>query len=818
MEDYEKLGVFYLGRPYQIASGKPGDGLFLYDSKDLVTHAVCVGMTGSGKTGLCISLIEEAAMDGVPTIAIDPKGDLTNLMLTFPGLSRADFRPWVNEEDARKKGMTPDEYAGQQSQMWTNGLAAWGQSGDRIKRLRRTADFAIYTPGSQAGIPVSILKSFAAPPQSTIDDAEAFRERVGITTSSLLGIIGIEVDPIRSREHILISNLLSRSWQQGQDVTIASLIQQIQSPPMKTIGVIDLESFYPAKERFELALALNNLLAAPGFENWLEGVPLDIGSIMYTPEGKPRVAIFSIAHLNDAERMFFVSLLLNQVLGWMRGQSGTSSLRSIIYMDEIFGFFPPVANPPSKLPLLTLLKQARAFGVGVVLATQNPVDLDYKGLANTGTWFIGRLQTERDKMRVLEGLEGAAATAGVTWDRSKTEQILAGLSNRIFLMNNVHDDRPTIFETRWAMSYLRGPLTRNQIKLIMDPIKALTAPGAPAAPPNRDSAARTLPSFTNVAQAVSRCQPPVLPPKVQQYFIPVRQTQSDSSQLKYIPEILGAADVRFADLKTGVNFIRNVFVSTPVSDSADAVDWNQARETRLEVSDLKSAPESNATFAELPPLAARADSFGFWKREFAAWLYQSQKVELMKSSVFNEFSKLDESERDFRVRLQQLARERRDAASDELRKKYAPKFATLQERLRLAQATVQREKDQQRHQQLQTVLSFGSTLLGGFLGSKKLGSVSRAKTTFSGVGRSMKEGKDVDRAKDTVESVQQRIDQLQAEFNSDIAELAAKFDPLTESLVHVPISPKKTDINVQLVTLGWFPYGIANDGDKTPAW
>jgi hypothetical protein len=406
MEDYEKLGVFYLGRPHQKADKKSQEGIFLYDSKDLVTHAVCVGMTGSGKTGLCISLLEEAAMDGIPAIAIDPKGDLTNLLLTFPNLRPEDFRPWVNEEDALKKGVSAEEYAAKQADLWKNGLASWDQSGERITRMRQTADFVIYTPGSNAGIPVSILKSFAPPPQAILDDDELLRERISITATSLLGIIGIEADPIRSREHILISSLMGQAWRIQKDMDIASLIQQIQTPPITKIGVMDIDSFFPAKERFGLALSLNNLLAAPGFSNWLEGEPLDIGSILYSPAGKPRIAIFSIAHLNDSERMFFVSLLLNQILGWMRTQSGTTSLRSILYMDEIFGFFPPVANPPSKTPLLTLLKQGRAFGLGVVLATQNPVDLDYKGLSNAGTWFIGRLQTERDKARVLEGLEG----------------------------------------------------------------------------------------------------------------------------------------------------------------------------------------------------------------------------------------------------------------------------------------------------------------------------------------------------------------------------------------------------------------------------
>ncbi|MBA3753394.1 MAG: DUF87 domain-containing protein, partial [Nitrospira sp.] len=366
MQDFEKLGVFYLGRPYDLAKKKPKDGWLLYDSKDLVTHAVCVGMTGSGKTGLCLALLEEAAIDGIPAIIIDPKGDLSNLLLTFPELRGKDFAPWINEDDARKKGLSPDDYATQQADMWKKGLASWGQDGERVQRLKDAADFAIYTPGSHAGLSVSILKSFGAPTQDILEDAELLQERIGTTATSLLGLLGLETDPIKSREHILLSTILNTAWKHSQDLDLAMLIQQIQTPPVSKVGVLDLDSFFPSKERFAFAMKLNNLLAAPGFATWLEGEALDIGQILHTSGGKPRLAIFSIAHLNDAERMFFVTLLLTQMVGWMRSQSGTTSLRALLYMDEIFGYFPPVSNPPSKLPLLTLLKQARAFGVGVV--------------------------------------------------------------------------------------------------------------------------------------------------------------------------------------------------------------------------------------------------------------------------------------------------------------------------------------------------------------------------------------------------------------------------------------------------------------------
>ena len=815
MEDFEKLGVFYLGRPYSLAEKNSPGGFFLYDSKDLVTHAVCVGMTGSGKTGLCISLLEEAAIDNIPAIAIDPKGDLTNLLLTFPDLKSEDFLPWVNEEDARKKALSVEEYAAKQADLWKNGLASWGESGERIRRLRQSADFKIYTPGSTAGIPVSILKSFAAPPQAILEDEELLRERINTTATSLLGIIGIEADPIKSREHILLSTLLGFAWKGKRDTGIAELIQQIQTPPVTRIGVMDIDSFYPAKERFELALALNNLLAAPGFNSWLEGEPLDLSSILYTPEGKPKISIFSIAHLNDSERMFFVSLLLNQVLGWMRTQSGTTSLRSILYMDEIFGFFPPVANPPSKTPLLTLLKQARAFGVGVVLATQNPVDLDYKGLSNTGTWFIGRLQTERDKARVLEGLEGVAASNGVKWDRQGMEQTLAGLSNRIFLMNNVHDDAPTIFETRWAMSYLRGPLTRNQIKQLMDPIKSNMANPIVSSAATVFTPPSTEPPTAKVTGINAPATRPVLPPKVPQYFIPVRSQRSGSNNLFYQPSIIGAGSIHFADVKTGINLIKEIFYLAELTEGPVSVNWDTAAMINIKINDLKQSPIEPAQYGDLPAIAMKPESYGFWSRDFTSWLYRNQKIDLWKSPSLKEFSRVEESERDFRIRLQQKAREQRDEATDKLRQKYAPKFTALQEQLRRAQATVERERDQVRQQEMNTAFSFGATILGGFLGSRR---VSGARSAMGGVGRSMKERRDVERAQDSVSAIQQRLRQMETSFKTDIDALAAKIDPLTEQLEPIAVRPAKTDIAIQILALGWIPLWKDGEGKLSPAW
>ena len=798
MQDFEKLGVFYLGRPFDLAEKKPKDALLLYDSKDLVTHAVCVGMTGSGKTGLCLGLLEEAAIDGIPAIIIDPKGDLSNLLLTFPNLAPQDFAPWVNEGDAQKKGLSTEAYAAQQADLWKTGLADWGQDGERIKRLRDAADFRIYTPGSNAGISVSILKSFTAPPETIRQDSELLGERINTTVTSLLGLVGIDADPIRSREHILISNILSQEWSAGRDLDIAMLIQKIQTPSITKIGVMDLDSFFPSGDRFQLAMAFNNLLASPSFASWMEGEPLDIASILYTPAGKPRHAIFSIAHLGDAERMFFVSLLLNQMLGWMRAQSGTTSLRAILYMDEIFGYFPPVANPPSKLPLLTILKQGRAFGLGVVLTTQNPVDLDYKGLANAGTWFIGRLQTERDKDRMLEGLEGIAAGTGQKFDRQEMEQLLAGLSTRIFLMNNTHDERPEIFETRWTMSYLRGPLTRTQIKSLMDPVKAGTPPPVTAAP---------------AALSVPRSDKPVLPPEIPQYYIPIRS--SSNAQLTYQPMLLGAAQIHYTDSTT-----IDLTLLAEISDGPITLDWNNATPISVPLEDLQSEPEQQADYGEVPPTATKQKAYAAWSKDFATWIYRNHRLELFESPNLEIASNPGETERDFRVRLQQIARERRDDAVEKLRRKYAPKLDQLEERKRRAEQTVQRQAEEAQGQKYQTAISFGATLLGSLLGRKKtsLGTLGRATTAARGVSRSMKEAEDVDRAQDNVAAIAQKLTDLEEEFKAEAADIERTLDPQTEELGKVSLQPKKVNIDVKLVALAWAPYRHDAQGAMKPAW
>ena len=784
MADYEKLGLFYLGREYDLAAQKTTGVPVLYDSRDLVTHAVCVGMTGSGKTGLCLGLIEEAAIDGVPVIAIDPKGDLSNLLLTFPGLAAKDFRPWIDEDEARRAGQSPDVFADDQARKWKEGLAQWAQDGARIERLRSSADFAVYTPGSRAGHSVSVLSSFAAPPATVRGDEELIGERASSTATSVLTLAGAEAAP-RSREHTLLASLFSTAWAAGKDLSLAGLIEQVQSPPFEKVGILDLDSFFPRKDRFDLALQLNGILAAPGFDQWFSGEPLDPAALFRTAQGKPRVSIFSIAHLGDAERMFFVSLLLNQVVGWMRAQTGTSSLRAIIFMDEISGYFPPVANPPSKGPLLTLLKQARAFGVGVVLATQNPVDLDYKGLSNIGTWFIGRLQTERDKARMLDGLEGAAAGA---LDRVDADQMLSMLAKRVFLLHNVHQPRPTVFQTRWTMSYLRGPMSREQLS-------TLTAG-------SKDPAYTPPAEVGRVFRPAGPAGPgrPVLPPDIEQYFVP-------GPAESYAPVVLGAARVSFSDAKLGIQETRDVLYATPIEDAAVPVDWQNAESLDVAAADLERAPASaDASFEGLPAAAQQKRSYAAWQKSFSQWLSHSQRIDLIRHRGTKLTSTAGESERDFMARVQDARRATRDAEVEAVRRKFAAKRETLAERLRKAQAATEREEQQASDQKTQTMLSVGAAALGALFGRKAVSSstLGRATTAARGMGRTMKEAGDVKRAKETVDAVREQLEVFDTAVVEQTQEIAAKFDTPV-ALERLPLTPKRGQVAVQFVALGWMP-------------
>jgi len=791
--DFEKLGAFYIGRGYDAAKDALADEPLMYDSRDLTTHAVCVGMTGSGKTGLCISILEEAALDGIPSLVIDPKGDIANLMLTFPGLTAAEFQPWIDPAEAGRKGTTPEALASKTAEAWKNGLAEWGEDGDRIRRFRDSVDIAVYTPGSTAGLPLSILRSFAPPPEGS--DGAATRDRISAAVAGLLGLVGIAADPLKSREHILLSAIVDSAWSRGNALDLAGLIGAIQKPPFEKVGVFDVETFYPARDRLALAMSVNNLLASPGFGVWLEGEALDIQRLLFTAEGKPRISIISIAHLNDAERMFVVTLLANELVAWMRRQPGTAALRALFYMDEIFGYFPPTAMPPSKLPMLTLMKQARAFGLGVLLATQNPVDLDYKGLSNAGTWFIGRLQTERDQQRVIEGL--MSAQGGVGFDRATLEKLMAGIAPRVFLIRNVNDDAPILFRTRWALSWLRGPLTLPEITRLMSSRKASEpAIAATAASETPKPAAR-----------------PALPAGVQEIFLAAKPGTGD---LVYRPRIVVTAELHYADKPAGVDsWTRSAWLA-PLADGNGSPEWAEAAAIANLEAVTAQGPVDGATFSELPAAALAAKNYAEWGKSLAASLYQNGAVELLSAKALKLTSNAGETEGDFRTRLAQGLREHRDREVTKLREKHAVKLKSIEDRLRRAADRVEREKSQYTQRKLDTAISIGTSVLGAIFGGRSV-ATTRAGSAARSAGRVFSERGDVARADDSLEALTAEREELLKRIEQEASDLTATLDPASIVLERIRISPRKSDIAIGRVAIAWEPWRSGADGFPRPA-
>ena len=829
MQPFEKLGAFYLGQEHDLAQSKRLESLVMYDARDLTTHAVCVGMTGSGKTGLCIDLLEEAAIDNVPAIMVDPKGDITNLLLTFPELSPADFQPWVNVDDARRKGMSVNDYATYIADSWRKGLADWGQGPERIRMLKQSADFAIYTPGSDAGLPISILASLKAPALNWADNTEALREQIQGTVSALLGLVGIQADPLRSREHILLSNIFEHFWSQGQDLELGRLITAVQSPPVQRLGVFDVDTFFPQKERFGLAMTLNNIMAAPSFGAWLQGQPLDVSNLLYTSAGKPRHSIFYIAHLSDAERMFFVTLLLEQIVTWVRQQSGTTSLRALLYFDELFGFFPPVANPPSKQPLLTLLKQARAFGLGVVLTTQNPVDIDYKGLSNAGTWFIGKLQTDQDKARVLDGLESASTISGAALNRSQIDRIISALSSRVFLLHNVHQDNPVIFQTRWAMSYLRGPLTRPQVRELMAAKKQPSTAQVGAtgiAPADRvvseTTAGVTARPSTSVGPSGAYVNvPPALPPEVTQVFLTTRispsaalskleqeagrQVQASGNSLVYESSLLAMGRIDFVDRRRRVSETRRIGLLASPDALGTIIRWQAAKAVEFDQASLRQQPEQDALFGQVPAQLNTAAKLKTAAKDFTDYLAREQALDLFHVPAIELYSEPGESARDFSVRAQQAVREARDAEVEKLRQKYQQRLSRLEDRLATEQRQLAEDKADYEARKREEVLSAAETVVGvlGIFGRRSSSALSKAATKRRLTASAQA---DIAASQADVARVQAQVEEMKQEMQQEAGAISTKWAAAMENMQKYSIRPTRGGVQVELMALAWAPY------------
>lgn len=810
---------FYLGQAYDLATKAViPDKLIFYDPSDLTTHAVITGMTGSGKTGMGIILLEEAALQGIPAILIDPKGDLTNHLLHFPNLLPADFAPWVDEDIARREGKTPEQVAAEAADSWQKGLERSGIDQARMQKLADNVDYAIYTPGSDSGFSVSILSSLKAPSIPWTENKETLRENISSTATALLELVGYQdIDPVRSREHILLSNIFETAWSQGQDLDLESLIMQVQTPPFEKLGVFPISKFYPEKDRFELAKALNNFIAAPSFEDWLQGQPLDIGAFLYSPDGKPRHSIFYLAHLADQERMFFTTLLYSAVETWMRTQSGTSSLRALVYFDEIVGYLPPVANPPSKPIILRLLKQARAFGVGLVLATQNPIDLDYKALSNAGTWIIGKLQTDQDKQRLLDGL----ATATGSFDRGYFDTTISALDKRVFLLHNVHAKAPEIFTTRWAMNYLPGPIMRTKISELNHlvgadvlQISSATAGSAPISVEEvRGGTSQNLPGSPNE---------PFLSSNISVVYLPVTVSLSEARKLAaergisfsaelryhYEPVLVGQAKVYFANRTYGVDLEKKISINLPGIEGRGLVRWRDYQHDPIDMQATESRPLPNASFGDLRYPFDDEKNIASLSKDFQEWIYRDNSLTLYTNDKLKLTSKPGESREEFDARCTQASQGGQSEAVKKIEEKYAKLRKSLEAKKMKEKIELEKDKkilNQRRMEEAGTGLS---TVISLFSGRKKSVNSSLTKRRLTSTAKSNLEESEL-----MIEEYNKQLAELDAKMKEELDAYQESTPETVGSIREVTINPLKKDIVEEFFGLGWLPHYAFKDGD-----
>jgi hypothetical protein len=831
-------GKFFLGRIFDPQKGGTVDQPLLYDPADLTTHAVVVGMTGSGKTGLCIDLLEEAALNGVPALMIDPKGDITNALLHFPDLAPQDFQPWVNADQARREGKTLEQAATEAAANWKEGLAKWEIGPERLRALQNAAEFAVYTPGSDAGIPVSILASLKAPPIPWESNRELLREKISGTVTAILGLVGLEdIDPVRSREHILLSNIFENAWSQGKDLDLGELILQTQTPPFSKLGVFDVNTFFPEKDRFGLAMLLNNILAAPAFQTWIEGQPLDIPSLLYTPAGRPRHCVFYIAHLTDSERMFFVTLLFSAVETWMRSQTGTSTLRALVYFDEIFGYLPPIGNPPSKQPMLRMLKQARAFGVGQVLVTQNPVDVDYKALSNAGTWFIGKLQTDQDKQRLLDGLESAMA-GGL--DRGEYDRLISSLGKRVFLLNNVHEKKPELFQTRWAMNFLAGPLTRIQIPVLNQLAGAVPAVSTPEPASPGLAPAQPASVAQGVSQPAASIQPPsgvddrpaqiglstrpTIPAGVAEYFLPNNLTFTQafkaagrsypdsaySQGLIYRPVLLGQAHIRFLNRKYNLDSELEMTVLVSDPDRRGVVRWEEYDAPPVDPQNLDRNPDPQAQFATLEAPFSDGKILSSLEKDFQDWAYRTAQVMVRANETLKLYAGPEVSGAEFRTQSAEAARGERDIEAKKTAEGFDKKINALKEKMAREERELSEDETelaQRKWEERGTHVENIASIFG--LGRKRRLSTSLTKHRLSEQAKA-----DVDESVDAIADYKKQIAALEKEKTTALEEVNSRWGEIANQVTEIPVTPYKKDVLLDLFGVAWFPYHIVDEDGK----
>jgi len=817
---------FYLGKIFDLSSRLVTEQILLYEPDDLTTHAVVVGMTGSGKTGLCIDLMEEAALNRLPALMIDPKGDITNALLHFPDLAPADFQPWVNPDEARREGKTIQQAAADTAEMWKKGLSDWGIGSDRIRELKNSVTFNIYTPGSDAGVPVSILASLKVPPIPWENNRELLREKISGTVTALLGLVGIQnIDPVRSREHILLANIFENAWSKGKDLDLGELILQTQKPPFPKLGIFDVNTFFPEKERFDLAMLLNNILAAPAFQTWIEGQPLDVQSLLYDEQGKPRHSIFYVAHLSDVERMFFITLLFSAVETWMRTQPGTGTLRSLLYFDEIFGYLPPLGNPPSKQPMLRMLKQARAFGVGLVLATQNPVDVDYKALSNAGSWFIGKLQTEQDKQRLLDGLQGAASGA---LDRAEYDRMLSNLGKRVFLLHNVHAKGPVLFQTRFAMNYLAGPLTRTQIPELLK--LASTGPefeSTPAA--GTQVGAAPIMQVNNVREEkpeeVGSATRPSLPSGIDEFFLPNNLTftqafkaagrsmpgEAFSQGLLYRPSLLGQLSVRFLNRKYNLDSELMQTVLAPGSELRGLVRWENFQEEPVDSRSLDSEPDPRARFVPIEEPLADLKEMASLQKDLVDWAFRNVKATVRVNENLKLYTGPDVSAAEFRSMCAEAARKLRQEDLDKVESAFDKKLKALTDKLDREERELDEDETELSQRKMEEMGTHAENIFGLFGGRK---SSRRISSSLSKRRMTAQAKADVDESKDVIKDLKAQIQALETEKAQALEEAANQWGEAANQVEEISVPALKKDVLVELFGVGWFPYHIVKVGEE----
>ena len=770
---YEKLGLFYLGKDVDKSSMEATDALTLLKNKNFTTHAAIIGMTGSGKTGLGVGIIEEAAIDNIPSILIDPKGDMGNLCLVDATFSSKNFEPWVADE-ANTKEKDISKYAAKTAKTWKDGIASWEQDETRVAKLQSVPK-TIYTPGSSAGVAINVMSSLDVPPSEVMEDSDTFTSYLKSTTVSLLSLVGIIADPLDSKEYILLAQIITKGWISGENLSIEILIGKIIKPSFSKIGVLPLDDFYPQDTRFKLATKFNALLASPSFSLWMQGDDLDIQKLLYDESGKAKIAIFSISHLNDEERMFFVTLLLNKYIAWMRRQSGTSALKTILYMDEIYGFFPPTKNPPSKEPMMLLLKQARAFGIGVVLSTQNPVDLDYKGLSNIGTWFIGRLQTTQDIERVIDGLGGKV---GASYSKSEIKNLLSNLKKRTFFLKSAHLEDVRLFSTRWVMSYLKGPLKRDEIATLMQRQKEI-----------QNIEVQSVNTMLHQLKDTQNYQH--IDESIEEYFEPAMGEENI-----FVPTLVALVKVHFYNQRKGIDEQRELVMSLPLTSTQRSIDWEEADKLDEGFENYPHTAPKKAKFQPLPKIVREDKGLKKAIRELKSSLYREQYLELFRCNSPKLESNVGELESDFRVRVQDILNDKKEIEIEKFQTRFEKKEKTLLDRLSRAKARVEKEEADSTSSMIET----GIAVLGALFGRTSPTKIGRAFKKGSNV---LKERGDMSRAEERMNNVQEDIEALEYELEDKIDRLNEKYHIDNCEIELFKIKPRKTDIDVEECVIVW---------------